>query len=588
MTESKVDSKLPILLSAIGGLLLMAILLAVVVCRSRQERRQRTHMLPLEKMRAAGELHPNFDMLKRRGSLPDGRSSSSAVCLRSLNESLIMRENPDYWLSSPDLYNITKIEHSQVEFIAQIAEGNFGKVWRGTATGLAEGGGERLTVAIKTLKADCNQQTERGFLKEAQVISRFKHINIIRLLGVCIPDKMVGRPLCLIFEYMEYGDLLQFLREVRRHRRPTVDIMGRPLTAENAQRLHQRQLEANARHPSQTSTSSSTLQLSFQDMCHMAAQVANGMQFLSQRCYVHRDLAARNCLVDQRLVVKIADFGLSRDIYNRHYYKPDSNWATVPVRWIPPEVLMYGKHTSESDVWSFGVVLWEIFTLGLVPYYELSNQEVVRAVCQKGRRLPQPPGCPLDIYQLMLECWDNQPEERPVFRRLWKVLRSWQPPEDSGEDSSSIESGAISSSLDDEEDYDEAPNDSVFEMMGVDSHLFVTSPHGNRVPCQSVTEVGLSSSGLAFETSHNVDRMDSGTVDESPSQSSSNHGDSEPFSDVTTPSPNRSPDTIFRWTWQPEPATTGSWRSANHKQNFILHLITQRLELTKSQPNFNL
>ena len=390
----------------------------------------------------------------------------------------LFKDNPEYWLTSPDLLGITKLQHKQLEFTAQLAEGHFGMVWRGKATDLVDGE-EKTTVAIKTLKADCSGQTERGFIMEAQVISRFKHVNIIRLLGVCIPNGSSGQPLCLLFEYMEYGDLLHFLREAQRRRRPTVDLKGRNLSIESAESLLREQLRLAS---TSTETSLFDKPLTQHDLCSMAAQIAHAMQFLSARQYVHRDLAARNCLVGRNHVVKLADFGLSRNVIGREYYKPQGNWAALPVRWMPPEVIMYNKHTTVSDVWSFGVLLWEVFTYGAVPYYDLSNEEVVKRVCEEERRLPQPHECPPVIYGLMQECWFEIAEERPTFRRLWKALHTWRPP--LGVGTSDYASGGTDSDLENLSQ----PSDDVFEEMN--QPTMVVSPHGTRVP---KTELGRGS-----------------------------------------------------------------------------------------------
>ena len=456
-----------------GGICAAVFILSVVItllvlCRRRPQHTSSTGL-------TKGDVHPaKSTHIPSRNSLTDSPmtvKSLPGLAGGNLKEQLlVVRENPDYWMTSPDLFGINKLSHDNLKILALIAEGNFGKVWRGQASKLD--GEERLTVAIKTLKEDSDEKAERNFIKEAQLISRFKHINIIRLLAICVPDGKPDRPLCLIFEYMEYGDLQHFLREAQRHRRPTVDILGRKLSYESSEStFHDR------RGGSQSSSSSSSIYtLSQVDLCRIAAQIAYGMQYLSSRRYVHRDLAARNCLVGRGLVVKIADFGLSRDIHLRDYYKPTANWAHLPVRWMPPEVIMYGKHTTESDVWSFGVVLWEIFTLGAVPYYELSNEEVMQRVCHEHRRLGQPPDCPSLIYGLMQECWFEDTEERPYFRRLWKALNKWRPPQGTG-------TSDYASGNDSDPDEYSIPSDEVFEENA--EALFdtsVISPHGTRVP----------------------------------------------------------------------------------------------------------
>lgn len=427
-----------------------------------------------------------------------------------------VRSNPLYSESAIGLLGVTKLGHSQLTFQAKIAEGNFGTVWRALAQQVD--GEEETIVAVKTLKGDCNKQTEEGFLKEAQIISRFKHINIIRLLGICTPDAENGNPLCLVFEFMEHGDLLHFLKEAQKRRTPTVDIKGRPLAqTQNLADEYQRQKNLQpvpARLDSQSS-SHSAISLDASDLCKLAAQIAYGMHFLSSRGYVHRDLAARNCLVGRNLVVKIADFGLSREILNRDYYRPESKWASVPVRWMPPEVIKYGKHSTESDTWSFGVVLWEIFTYGGIPYYEYSNEEVVRRVCEMGRRLPQPYDCPSNIYQMMMDCWETVPEERPMFRSLWKQLSKWTPPNASQtmtnmSDKSSGKSVDSDDAEDEEDLEDDMREDEVFDVC--ENFLYVTSPNGNIVPVQqsSIIPAISPASSLPKSASRKQLKSDSG------------------------------------------------------------------------------
>lgn len=147
------------------------------------------------------------------------------------------------------------------------------------------------------------------------------------------------------------------------------------------------------------------------------------MDYLSSHHYVHRDLATRNCLVSDHLTVKIADFGLSRDIYSQDYYRVQSR-SLLPIRWMSPEAILFGRFSSESDVWSFGVVLYEIFTYGIQPYYGKNNQEVIDEVVHKRNLLDRPENCPTNIYNLMLECWSEQPCKRPNFNEIHSRLRN--------------------------------------------------------------------------------------------------------------------------------------------------------------------
>lgn len=214
--------------------------------------------------------------------------------------------------------------------------------------------------------------------------------------GVCA----VGKPMCLLFEYMAYGDLNEFLRSMAPH---TVCS------------LSHNDLSMRARV-----SSPGPPPLSCAEQLCIARQVAAGMAYLSERKFVHRDLATRNCLVGENMVVKIADFGLSRNIYSADYYKANENDA-IPIRWMPPESIFYNRYTTESDVWAYGVVLWEIFSYGLQPYYGMAHEEVIYYV-RDGNLLSCPENCPLELYNLMRLCWSKLPADRPSFPSIHRIL----------------------------------------------------------------------------------------------------------------------------------------------------------------------
>lgn len=230
----------------------------------------------------------------------------------------------------------------------------------------------------------------------------FPPSTLIHLTGVCA----VGKPMCLMFEYMAGGDLNEFLRR----------------------RSPDQSLRATSRGPSPSPCPSpqlgadgdSLLPLSCAQRLSVSKQIAAGMAYLAQRKFVHRDLATRNCLVGGAMVVKIADFGLSRNIYSADYYKAGENDA-IPVRWMPPESIFYNRYTSESDVWAYGVALWEIFSHGMQPYYGMAHEEVIYYV-RDGHVLPRPHDCPPDLYSLMRLCWSPQPSERPSFASIHRIL----------------------------------------------------------------------------------------------------------------------------------------------------------------------
>ena len=290
----------------------------------------------------------------------------------------------------PMLLNYEKlpnIPRENITYIGDLGEGNFGMVMKGEATGIIPKEPSTL-VAIKVLKEGSNKDAKNDFIKEAVHMNQFDHPNILKLLGVCF-DK---EPLCLIFEYMDLGDLNGFLRR----------------TAVSCSR------------------SSSTLTV--QQLADMAVHIAAGLEYLSIRHFVHRDLATRNCLINEKLFVKISDFGLSKDIYCKDYYKLGEK-SVLPIRWMPPEAILYSTFTTQSDVWSFGIVLWEIFSSGTQPYCALSNEEVVERVTN-GHILRCPSGCPNELYSIMINCWASEPKERPTASEVYNDLVKWSPPND--------------------------------------------------------------------------------------------------------------------------------------------------------------
>ncbi|XP_043201664.1 tyrosine-protein kinase transmembrane receptor ROR2-like isoform X2 [Amphibalanus amphitrite] len=276
----------------------------------------------------------------------------------------------------------------KVRFLEELGEGAFGKVFRGEIVGY-HGDGGVMPVAIKTLKEGAGQKTQHDFAREAELMTDLQHPNLVCLVGVVLRNT----PRCMLFEHSSQGDLHEFLTL----HSPRSDVSG---------------------------CSSDGMMISVEQLMVIAIQVAAGMEFLASHHYVHRDLAARNCLVGDNLTVKISDLGLARDIYASDYYRVQSK-ALLPVRWMPVESIMYGKFTTESDVWSFGVLLWEIFSYGLQPFYGYTNAEVMEMV-RCHRLLPCPEDCPSIIYALMVECWNETAHRRPTFSELHVRLRTWR------------------------------------------------------------------------------------------------------------------------------------------------------------------
>lgn len=261
-----------------------------------------------------------------------------------------------------------------------IGQGHFGCVHRGILQSTATI--SDIEVAIKTMKinqesAARNILAVRKFYEEALLMKDFDHIHVLRLIGVVRGDDSL--PL-VVLPFMQNGDLLTYIR-----------------CGENAPTVR--------------------------DLMEFGIQVAEGMAYLSNLKYVHRDLAARNCMLDEQMQIKVADFGLSRDVYEREYYSCDNRQSKLPVKWMAMESLEKGIYSSKTDVWSYGIVLWELLTRGVTPYPEVDNWDVVTYL-KSGRRLPQPAYAPGDLYSLMLICWHPIANVRPAFDGLVIEIRN--------------------------------------------------------------------------------------------------------------------------------------------------------------------
>ncbi|KAL4624274.1 ALK tyrosine kinase receptor [Arapaima gigas] len=300
--------------------------------------------------------------------------------LSKLRASTIMTDyNPNYCFAgkTASVSDLKEIPRRNISLTRGLGHGAFGEVYEGLAVGIP-GEPSPMQVAVKTLPEVCSEQDELDFLMEALIISKFNHQNIVRCIGVSLQ----ALPRFILLELMAGGDLKTFLRETR----PRVD------------------------QPSS---------LSMVDLLNVARDIARGCQYLEENQFIHRDIAARNCLLTCKgpgRMAKIGDFGMARDIYRASYYRKGGR-AMLPVKWMPPEAFMEGIFTSKTDTWSFGVLLWEIFSLGYMPYPSRSNQEVLEFVTSGGRMDP-PKNCPGPVYRIMTQSWQHQPEDRPNFSTI--------------------------------------------------------------------------------------------------------------------------------------------------------------------------
>ncbi|XP_074180593.1 ephrin type-A receptor 5 isoform X13 [Rhinolophus sinicus] len=264
-----------------------------------------------------------------------------------------------------------EIEASCITIERVIGAGEFGEVCSGR---LKLPGKREIPVAIKTLKVGYSEKQRRDFLGEASIMGQFDHPNIIHLEGVVTKSK----PVMIVTEYMENGSLDTFLKK-NDGQFTVIQLVG------------------------------------------MLRGIAAGMKYLSDMGYVHRDLAARNILVNSNLVCKVSDFGLSRVLEDDPEAAYTTRGGKIPIRWTAPEAIAFRKFTSASDVWSYGIVMWEVVSYGERPYWEMTNQDVIKAV-EEGYRLPSPMDCPAALYQLMLDCWQKDRNSRPKFDEIVNML----------------------------------------------------------------------------------------------------------------------------------------------------------------------
>ncbi|XP_047425905.1 protein-tyrosine kinase 6b [Mugil cephalus] len=268
-----------------------------------------------------------------------------------------------------DLNHLGEWELPKEEFTLEeeLGSGYFADVYRGRWK-------NHINVAIKILKSD-SEVNHREFNREVQILKTLRHRHLISLFAVCT----ASAPYYIITELMEKGSLLNFLRGPEGQQQDVASLVD------------------------------------------MSAQVADGMSYLEQKNSIHRDLAARNVLVGEDYICKVADFGLARVIKEPFYITEDKK---IPFKWSAPEAMQYGRFSNKSDVWSFGVLLYEIITYGGIPYPAFNNQEVYQQVID-GYRMSAPPKCPDFLYNIMMKCWDAEPDERPDFKSLKEELNAF-------------------------------------------------------------------------------------------------------------------------------------------------------------------
>lgn len=320
-----------------------------------------------------------------------------------------------------------------LKFEEILGEGEFGKVMRAQAWGI-DGCLGYKTVAVKMLKGNSSAAEYQDLLSEFQLLRDIVHPNVIRLLGACTQK---GGPLYVIVEYAELGSLRSYLR-YHRHVEYDVTSLANPCYDSGYS-------PANIVH---------VPQITQRDLLSFCWQIAKGMAYLSDMKLVHRDLAARNILLASEKVIKISDFGLSRDVYEGDTYLKKSK-GPVPVKWMAIESLEDHIYTTRSDVWAFGIVLWEIVTLGASPYPGIVPERLFHLL-KAGYRMEKPKNCSDDLYRIMRSCWRESPHQRPSFKNLVekfdKMLQDTTPYVDFMEGSSIYFPYSCSSSREDSSD----------------------------------------------------------------------------------------------------------------------------------------
>ncbi|PAA68353.1 hypothetical protein BOX15_Mlig024402g2, partial [Macrostomum lignano] len=308
------------------------------------------------------------------------------VTYRRINrEKTVVNENPDYWSYTyePDEWEVPRdqVTYSTAD---RLGTGSFGRVYRGLVRSLNTPAAryirqsEDVPVAVKSVNDKATMRERHEFLQEATHMKKFRQCaHVVRLIGVVSENV----PILVLMELMENGDLKTCLRQMR----PDTDGPVLPMYSRD-------------------------------QLVLWCAQIADGMYYLETRKYIHRDLAARNCMVTAAFTVKIGDFGMTRDVYYSDYYKKEGQ-APLPVRWMAPESLRDGVFTTASDVWSYGVVLWEIASLASQPFNGRSNEEVLNMV-KSGKTLEPPEDCPEFLADLMARCWAQKPKQRSSFSGL--------------------------------------------------------------------------------------------------------------------------------------------------------------------------
>ncbi|KAM7073233.1 fibroblast growth factor receptor 2 isoform 10-T11 [Molossus nigricans] len=380
---------LEIAIYCIGVFLIACMVVTVIVCRMKTT----TKKPDLSSQPAVHKLTKRIPLRRQVSAESSSSMNSSTPLVRITTRLSSTADTP--MLAGVSEYELPEdpkweFPRDKLTLGKPLGEGCFGQVVMAEAVGIdKEKPREAVTVAVKMLKDDATEKDLSDLVSEMEMMKMIgKHKNIINLLGACTQDG----PLYVIVEYASKGNLREYLRA------------RRPPGMEYSYDIN--------RVPEE--------QMTFKDLVSCTYQLARGMEYLASQKCIHRDLAARNVLVTENNVMKIADFGLARDINNIDYYKKTTN-GRLPVKWMAPEALFDRVYTHQSDVWSFGVLMWEIFTLGGSPYPGIPVEELFKLL-KEGHRMDKPANCTNELYMMMRDCWHAVPAQRPTFKQLVEDL----------------------------------------------------------------------------------------------------------------------------------------------------------------------
>lgn len=392
-------------LSAVGCVIIMVVSVAAIFLLKQRKVSHKITRLPKPTSPSPGTpfLRSGMDY-----GMSVGASSSANTATTSItaNGTMFMTRDP-FDFDGPTIPPVdVKWEFPRQDLVLEetIGEGEFGKVMRARAFFRNGDEVESRLVAVKMLKSNYSQEELHDLISEYALLKEVNHPNVIRLLGACTTR---GGPLSIIMEYAEHGSLRNFLRASRG-------------LVEDSNKL--RPSASTSYSPSASGGYIERPSLSFGDILSFAWQIAKGMNYLTQMKLVHRDLAARNVLVGEGRVCKVSDFGLTRDVYVDETYWKKSN-GRIPVKWLAPESLKDHLYTTKSDVWSFGVLLWELVTLGSSPYPGVPPERIL-ILLNEGFRMEQPQSCSNELYEIMTRCWGDNPDDRPSFEELIEWFES--------------------------------------------------------------------------------------------------------------------------------------------------------------------